>query len=289
MLFIDDEKFTLGQDELNQLKAVFPEFMMKNKPQRIAYTESASTRVQTNNPHVPWVHSKPLKGILLFHTWADPETGEEREVRYTDSAPKFGNDGRRQYGSKSLMIDSGFMFNPERHKELLWFCYNFCQAFENGKKGNQGSSFKFLMPEKDAKTKAISMFAEAKAKAAIGNLTKEKMVELCQSLGIALNYDDTNKELILSRLYTEMDNNADKKAKLIETFSPEHDDEIRSMIEEAWNIDAIMPSLDGEKTVVMVGDKEVVLAEIPVDNREALAEYLAKDKKALALLKKVLA
>jgi hypothetical protein len=86
-----------------------------------------------------------------------------------------------------------------------------------------------------------------------------------------------------------MDNNADKKVKLIETFSPEHDDEIRNMIEEAWNIDAIMPSSDGEKTVVIVGDKEVVLADIPVDDRQALSEYLAKDKKALALLKKVLA
>ena len=133
------------------------------------------------------------------------------------------------------------------------------------------------------------MFTEAKVKAAIGNLTKEKMIELCEKLNIGINPNDTNKELILSRIYTEMDNNGDKKARLIEIFSPDHDNEIRNMIEEAWNIDAIMPSLDGEKTIVIVGDKEVVLADIPVDNRDALAEYLTKDKKALALLKKVLA
>ncbi len=54
-------------------------------------------------------------------------------------------------------------------------------------------------------------------------------------------------------------------------------------------MDLLKPSMDGNQTVIIVNGKESVLADIPVDNRTALVEYLSKDKKALSQLKKAIA
>lgn len=40
MLFIDNEKFNLGPEELDQLRAVFPEFMIKKRPVSITYVDN---------------------------------------------------------------------------------------------------------------------------------------------------------------------------------------------------------------------------------------------------------
>ena len=287
MLFIDNEKFNLGQDELDQLRAVFPEFMIKKRPVSITYVDNKVSKLQTNNPLMPWVTSKPTVGILLVYNWIDEETGTEREVRYTESAPKYLADGRKSFGPKNIVIDSSFQFLPEKHKELLWFCYNFGTSFENSLADIKNPVFKFSMPEKEAKQKTSLIFKDAKAKAAIGDLSKSKLVELSKSIGINVSAD-TAKDLILSYIYDAINSSEQIRNKLYDMFATSEASKISDMLEQAWNLDLIMPSSDGEKTVVIVEEKEVVLAELPIDDLDAIAEFLVKDKKALALLQKAM-
>lgn len=287
MLFVDNEKFNLGKDELDQLRAIFPEFMLKKRPVSISYVDNKVIKLQTNNPVMPWVTSKPTVGIMLVYNWIDDETGTEREIRYTDTAPKYLADGRKSFGPKNLVIDSSFVFTPDKHKELLWFCYNFGTSFENSLADNKNPVFKFSMPEKEAKQKTSLVFKDAKAKAAIGELSKLKLIELCSALGISISNEST-KDVILSRVYDVMDSSEQVRIKLYEMFATSETSKIADMLQQAWNLDLIMPSSDGEKTVVIVEEKEVVLAELPIDDLEAIAEFLVKDKKALALLQKAM-
>lgn len=287
MLFIDNEKFNLGQEELDQLRAIFPEFITKKRPVSISYVDSKVSKLQTNNPSMPWVTSKPTVGIMLIYNWVDEETGTEREVRYTENAPKYLADGRKSFGAKNLVIDSSFTFLPEKHKELLWFCYNFGTSFENSLAENKNPVFKFSMPEKEAKQRTSVVFKDAKAKAAIGDLSKSKLVDLGKSIGINVS-SDTAKDLILSYIYDAMSSSEQIRIKLYDMFATSETSKISDMLEQAWNLDLIMPSSDGEKTVVIVEEKEVVLAELPIDDLDAIAEFLVKDKKALDLLQKAM-
>ena len=129
MLFLDQEKFSLAQEDISQLTAVFPEFMLKNKPLRIAYNEHKVKKLQTNNPRYPVVFTKPKYGAILVHNFVDDETGEQREVRYSDGSPQYRSDGRKVFLSKTKVIDSSFVFDPRKDKELLWFFYNFSISF----------------------------------------------------------------------------------------------------------------------------------------------------------------
>jgi hypothetical protein len=254
----------------------------------ISYTENKVQKLQTNNPSVPWVTSKPTLGVLLVHKWIDEETGEEREVRYTETAPKYSADGRKTFGSKNLVIDSSFRFTSDKHKELLWFMYNFSSSFENSLAQEKNPFFRFIMPEREAKQKTSLIFKDAKTKAVIGEFSKSKLIELCRTLGIGLSNDDNTKDLILSRVYQVMESSEQIRIKLYEMFATSETSKISDMLQQAWNLDLIIPSSDGEKTVVIVEEKEVVLAELPIDDLDAIAEFLVKDKKALALLQKAM-
>lgn len=287
MLFVDNEKFNLGQDEIDQLRAVFPEFITKKRPVSISYVDNKVSKLQTNNPTMPWVTSKPTVGIMLVCNWVDEETGAEREIRYTENAPKYLADGRKSFGAKNLVIDSSFQFLPEKHKELLWFCYNFGTSFENSLAENKNSVFKFSMPEKEAKQKTSLIFKDAKAKAAIGDLSKSKLIELSKNIGLNVS-PDTAKDLVLSYIYDAINSSEQVRIKLYEMFATSETSKILDMLDQAWNLDLIMPSSDGLKTVVIVEEKEVVLAELPIDDLDAIAEFLVKDKKALALLQQAM-
>jgi hypothetical protein len=46
--------------------------------------------------------------------------------------------------------------------------------------------------------------------------------------------------------------------------------------------------MDGTQTVLIVNGKEVTLADLPVDDKQGLADFLSKDKKALNLVKKAI-
>jgi len=286
MLFIDSEKFSLGTEEINQLKSVFPDFMLKNRAVRLAHNGDAIRKLQTNNPGMPFVFSKPRHGMLLFHNFVDQETGEQREVRYSDGPPRFKSDGRKSFPAKSLPLDSNFVFDPKKDKELLWFVYNFSGLFGNGLKGKPNSPYKFMMPEREATERANSQMAEARAKVAIANLTKEQLVAFAKN-DIVVNADDT-KEVIVSRIYTIMDKNAEYRNYVIDTLTPPQNNEILEIIEKAWNLDRLIPSMDGTQTILIANGKEITLADLPVDDKQGLADFLSKDKKALNLVKKAI-
>jgi hypothetical protein len=283
---MDGEKFSLDAENLNQLKSVFPDFMIKNKTIRMTHNGNAIRKLQTNNPGMPFVFAKPKHGMLLFHNFVDSETGEQREVRYSDGPPQFKANGRKVFGAKSMPIDSNFVFDPRRHKELLWFVYNFSGLFANGLKGKPNSPYKFMMPEREATEKANSQMAEARAKVAIANLTREQLIDFAKS-NIVVNADDT-KEVIISRIYTIMDKNAEYRNYVIDTLTPPQNNEILEIIEKAWNLDRLVPSMDGTQTILIVNGKEVTLADLPVDDKQGLADFLSKDKKALNLVKKAI-
>ena len=286
MLFIDSEKFSLGTEEINQLKSVFPDFMLKNRPVRLTHNGDAIRKLQTNNPGMPFVFSKTRHGMLLFYNFVDQETGEQREVRYSDGPPRFKSDGRKSFSAKSLPLDSNFIFDSKKDKELLWFVYNFSGLFANGLKGKPNSPYKFLMPEREATERANSQMAEARAKVAVANLTREQLVAFAKN-DIIVNADDT-KEVIVSRIYTIMDKKAEYRNYVIDTLTPAQNNEILDIIEKAWNLDRLVPSMDGTQTVLIVNGKEVTLADLPVDDKQGLADFLSKDKKALNLVKKAI-
>ena len=286
MLFIDGEKFSLSTEDLNQLKSVFPDFMLKNKSVRLTHNGDSVRKLQTNNPIVPFVYAKPKHGMLLFYNFVDPETGEQREVRFSDGPPQYRSDGRKIFSAKSMPIDANFFFDPRKDKELLWFVYNFSGLFANGLKGRHSSPYKFMMAEKEATERANAQMAEARAKVAVANMTKEQLIAFAKS-NVGVNAEDT-KELIIARIYNAMDKKAEYREYVIDTLAPAQNNEILEIIEKAWNLDRLVPSMDGTQTVLISNGKEVVLADIPVDDKQGLADFLSKDKKALNLVKKAI-
>jgi hypothetical protein len=286
MLFMDGEKFSLEAEDLNQLKSVFPDFMLKNKSVRITHNGDSVRKLQTNNPIIPMVFAKPKHGMLLFHNFVDPVTGEQREIRFSDGPPQFKSNGRKVFGAKSMPIDSNFIFDPRRHKELLWFVYNFSGLFANGLKGRHSSPYKFLMIEREATEKANAQMAEARAKVAIANMTKEQLIAFAKS-NVGVNAEDT-KELIIARIYSAMDKKAEYREYVIDTLTPPQNNDILDIIEKAWNLDRLVPSMDGTQTILIYNGKEVTLADLPVDDKQGLADFLSKDKKALNLVKKAI-
>ena len=53
MLFQDGQKFVLDEEDLNQLRQVFPDYMNKNKLLRITYNEGVIQKIETNrHPHM---------------------------------------------------------------------------------------------------------------------------------------------------------------------------------------------------------------------------------------------
>lgn len=286
MLFIDGEKFSLGTEELNQLKSVFPDFMLKNKSVRLTQNGDNARKLQTNNPLIPFVYTKPKHGMLLFYNFVDQETGEQREVRYSDGPPRFKSDGRKSFPSKSMPLDVNFVFDPRKDKELLWFVYNFSGLFANGLKGKRNSPYKFMMPEREATERANAQMAEARAKVAVASMTREQLIAFAKS-NVGVSPDDT-KEVIIARIYAAMDKKAEYLEYVIETLTPPQNNEILDIIEKAWNLDRLVPSMDGTQTILISNGKEVTLADLPVDDKQGLADFLSKDKKALNLVKKAI-
>ena len=138
MLFQDGQKFILDEEDLNQLKQVFPDYMNKNKILRITYNEGIVKKIETNNPASPYVFSKPTHNILLVNKWVDYETGEQREIRFSNQPARYRGDGSSYFAEKNIVIDTSFIFKPVEDIELLWFCYNFSKLFANGLKGKIG-------------------------------------------------------------------------------------------------------------------------------------------------------
>lgn len=287
MLFADNQKFTLDEDDLELLTKHFPDFMKKGKTLRINYNERVIKKIETNNPRSPHVFSKPIHSLLLVNKWVDEETGEQREIRYSNQPPRHRSDGSSYFPEKHIVIDNSFVFKPE-DKELLWFCLNFSTAFSNGLAGNDTSPFRFLVEQADAASKASSVIAESNAKVALSQMSIEKLTELAQGK-IRVDADDT-KEIVLARFFTSMDSNKDFRNLIIKLVNKEPDNtEYLTLVEQAVALGILDATEDGQQTVLKVGSKETVVADIPLTDRNSLATYISKEKKLSAALKKALA
>lgn len=287
MLFEDGEKFSLGADELAELKSVFPDYMTKNTPVRIVANEGTVRKVETNDPKNPWVFTKPKHGMYLVFNYIDPETGEQREIRYSDGAPRIMADGRKVFMNKHRNIEAGMSFSS-KEKELLWFAYKFSSIFSNGERGNVASPFKFYMPEKEAAIHANQEVNKAKAILAVSSLSKDSLLDFAKkTVGAAGN---ESRDILLSRMVSRINKDVEFQNMIVDQLAPSKTDSvIADLLDKAINLEIVKSNLDGTQTILVNGEKEVTLADIPFEDKEALVEFLSKNKKAGELLKKAMA
>lgn len=288
MLFADNKKFILDEEDLGQLTAAFPDFMNKGKTLRVNYNENVIKKIETNNPRTPHVFSKPLHSILLVSKWIDDETGEQREIRYSNQPPRYRGDGSSYFPEKHIVIDNSFSFNPAKDKELLWFCYNFSNLFSNGVVGNSLSPYKFLVEQADAAAKTSDIIAESNAKIALAQMSLEKLKQIAENK-ILISPDDT-KEIVLAKFYSTMDGNKQFKSWIINGVAKIQDNtEALTLVEQASALGILRANEDGTQTIMDYNGKESIVADIPFEDKNALASYVSKEKKLFATLKKALA
>jgi hypothetical protein len=287
MLFQDGQKFILDEEDLNQLRQAFPDYMNKNKILRITYNEGVVQKIETNNPASPFVFSKPTHNILLVNKWVDNETGEQREIRFSNQPARYRGDGSSYFAEKNIVIDTSFIFKPSEDIELLWFCYNFSKLFANGIKGNDISPFRFLVQHADATTKANDVLAEANAKVALSNLSMDKLISFAKNY-VALEEDDS-KEIILAKLFSTMDGSKNFKNTVIKQFTQhEVESDAEGLVNKAIAAGVLKSNEDGDQVVMVLNGKETIVADIPFDEKGLLITYVSKEKKLYNQLKKAL-
>jgi len=196
------------------------------------------------------------------------------------------SDGRKVFPKKSMVINNSLVFTS-KDKELLWFCYNFSKMFTNGKIGTPASPYKFLMPDKEITQKAFDILKDARAKAAVGSLNTEQLHKLATASSIEINPGDAN-EIIIGHIFSRMEKNIQYREYIYDQFTPVKSNDVSEIVDKAINSELMFPSIDGERTVVIQSGKEVIIADIPMENKEALVEFITKDKKAQKVLEKVL-
>jgi hypothetical protein len=287
MLFQDGQKFILDEEDLNQLKEVFPDYMNKNKGLRITYNAGVIQKIETNNPSAPYVFSKPTHNILLVNKWVDYETGEQREIRFSNQPARYRGDGSSYFAEKSTVIDTSFVFKPKEDIELLWFCYNFSKLFSNGLKGNDISPFRFFVQQADAATKANDVLAEANAKVSLSNLSMDKLILFAKNY-VALEEDDT-KEMILAKLFSTMDGSNNFKNLVIKQFTQNDiESDAGDLVDKAIANGILKSNEDGDQVLMVINGKETIVADIPFDEKNLLITYVSKEKKLYNQLKKAL-
>jgi hypothetical protein len=287
MLFQDGQKFILDEEDLNQLKQTFPDYMNKNKILRVTYNEGVIQKIETNNPASPFVFSKPTHNILLVNKWVDDETGEQREIRFSNQPARYRNDGSSYFVDKSSVIDTSFVFKPKEDIELLWFCYNFSKLFANGLKGNDISPFRFLVQHADAANKSNEVLAEANAKVSLSNLPMDKLRSFASSY-VAVEEDDS-KEILLSKLFSTMDGNKNFKKLVIKYFTQNDlESDAGDLVDKAIANGILKSNEDGDQVLMVINGKETIVADIPFDEKGLLITYVSKEKKLYNQLKKAL-
>jgi hypothetical protein len=287
MLFQDGQKFILDEEDLNQLREVFPDYMNKNRGLRITYNAGVIQKIETNNPSAPFVFSKPTHNILLVNKWVDDETGEQREIRFSSQPARYRGDGSSYFAEKSTVIDTTFVFKPKEDIELLWFCYNFSKLFSNGLRGNDASPFRFLVHQADAAVKANDVLAEANAKVALSNLPTEKLKTFASSY--VLVEEDDSREILLSKLFSTMDGNRNFKNLVIKNFTQnEAESDARDLVDKAIANGILKSNEDGDQVVMVINGKETIVADIPLEEKNLLIIYVSKEKKLYNQLKKAL-
>jgi hypothetical protein len=287
MLFQDGQKFILDQEDIDELTSVFPEYMNKKKAVRITYNANVVQKIETNNPAAPFVFSKPTFSINLSNTWVDYNTGEQREIRFSYLPARYRSDGSSYFEDNHIIVDHSFVFKPGEDMELLWFCYNFSKLFANSKIGQTSSPFQFIIQHKLVEQKTSTTMSEAKTKVALGELSSEKLFAFAKTF-MVVDQDDT-QDIILAKIFSTMDSNAEFKKFLISQFDKDAvDEDVTSLVEKAISTGLLKSNEDGDQVVMVLNGKETMVADIPFDAKGLLIAYVSKEKKLYAQLKKAL-
>jgi hypothetical protein len=287
MLFQDGQKFVLDQEDIDELISVFPDYMIKKKTVRINYNPGVVQKIETNNPSAPFVFSTPTFSINLSNTWVDYNTGEQREIRFSNQPARYRGDGSSYFEDNHSILDHSFVFKPGADMELLWFCYNFSKLFKNGKVGQSSSPFQFIIQHKIVEQKTSTTMSEAKTKVAIGDMSKDKLLAFAKTF-MVVEEDDT-QDVILSKIFTTMDSNIEFKKFLISQFDKDAvDEDVTSLVEKAISTGLLKSNEDGDQVVMVLNGKETIVADIPFDAKGLLIAYVSKEKKLYAQLKKAL-
>jgi hypothetical protein len=287
MLFQDGQKFILDQEDIDELTLVFPEYMTKKKAVRLTYNANVVQKIETNNPSAPFVFSKPTFSINLSNTWVDYNTGEQREIRFSYLPAKYRSDGSSYFEDKHIIVDHSFVFKPGEDMELLWFCYNFSKLFANSKIGLASSPFQFIIQHKLIEQKTSTTMSEAKTKVALGELSSEKLIAFAKTFMVVA--EDDTQDVILAKIFSTMDTNAEFKKFLISKFDKDAvDEDVVSLVEKAISTGLLKSNEDGDQVVMVLNGKETMVADIPFDAKGLLIAYVSKEKKLYAQLKKAL-
>lgn len=287
MLFQDGQKFILDQEDIDELTAVFPEYMIKKKAVRIIYNANVVQKIETNNPAAPYVFSKPTFSINLSNTWVDYNTGEQREIRFSYLPARYRSDGSSYFEDNHIIVDHSFVFKPGEDMELLWFCYNFSKLFKNSKVGQTSSPFQFIIQHKIVEQKTSITMSEAKTKVALGEMPKDKLFDFAKTF-MVVEEDDT-QDIILAKIFSTMDTNAEFKKFLISKFDKDAvDEDVVSLVEKAIATGLLKSNEDGDQVLMVINGKETIVADIPFDAKGLLIAYVSKEKKLYNQLKKVL-
>jgi hypothetical protein len=287
MLFQDGQKFILDQEDIDELTSVFPEYMTKKKAVRIVYNANVVQKIETNNPSAPFVFSKPTFSINLSNTWIDYNTGEQREIRFSYLPARHRSDGSSYFEDNHIIVDHSFVFKPGEDMELLWFCYNFSKLFANSKIGQTSSPFQFIIQHKLVEQKTSTTMSEAKTKVALGELPSEKLFAFAKTF-MVVDEDDT-QDVILAKIFSTMDTNAEFKKFLISKFDKDAvDEDVVSLVEKAISTGLLKSNEDGDQVLMVINGKETIVADIPFDAKGLLIAYVSKEKKLYNQLKKAL-
>jgi hypothetical protein len=287
MLFEDGQKFILNQEDIDELTSVFPEYMTKKKAVRVTYNANVVQKIETNNPTAPFVFSKPTFSINLSNTWVDYNTGEQREIRFSYLPARHRSDGSSYFEDNHIIVDHSFVFKPGEDMELLWFCYNFSKLFKNGKAGQNTSPFQFIIQHKLVEQKTSTTMSEAKTKVALGELPSEKLIAFAKTF-MVVDEEDT-QDVILAKIFSTMDTNAEFKKFLISKFDKDAvDEDVVSLVEKAISTGLLKSNEDGDQVLMVINGKETIVADIPFDAKGLLIAYVSKEKKLYNQLKKAL-
>ena len=287
MLFEDGQKFILNQEDIDELTSVFPEYMTKKKAVRIIYNANVVQKIETNNPAAPFVFSKPTFSINLSNTWVDYNTGEQREIRFSYLPARHRSDGSSYFEDNHIIVDHSFVFKPGEDMELLWFCYNFSKLFKNSKVGQTSSPFQFIIQHKIVEQKTSTTMSEAKTKVALGELPIDKLFAFAKTF-MVVEEDDT-QDVILAKIFSTMDTNAEFKKFLISKFDKDAvDEDVISLVEKAISTGLLKSNEDGDQVLMVINGKETIVADIPFDAKGLLIAYVSKEKKLYNQLKKAL-
>jgi hypothetical protein len=287
MLFQDGQKFILDQEDIDELTSVFPEYMTKKKAVRITYNANVVQKIETNNPAAPFVFSKPTFSINLSNTWVDYNTGEQREIRFSYLPARYRSDGSSYFEDNHIIVDHSFVFKPGEDMELLWFCYNFSKLFTNSKIGQTSSPFQFIIQHKLVEQKTSTTMSEAKTKVALGELPSDKLIAFAKTF-MVVDEEDT-QDIILAKIFSTMDTNAEFKKFLISKFDKDAvDEDVISLVEKAISTGLLKSNEDGDQVLMVINGKETIVADIPFDAKGLLIAYVSKEKKLYSQLKKAL-